>query len=164
MKRLLRTVLIWLVALAIPAQGMAAVAMLHCGPGHHPAQKAGATATLLPEVAHAEHAAHGHVGHRVQGSDAATSAAASADVQGVSAAATAADTAADSASDADPSTQAPNQKCSACAACCAGLALPSAVALLPTLDPVREVTVLSPSWTAGVAVDGLERPPRILRV
>ena len=160
---MLRTVLIWLVALAIPAQGMAAVVMLHCGPGHHPAQKTGVTATLLPAVAHAEHAAHGHVGHRVQGSDAATSAAASADVQGVAAAATAADTPAGSASDADPSTQPPNQKCSACAACCAGLALPSAVALLPTLDPVREVTVLSPAWTAGVAVDGLERPPRILR-
>ena len=160
---MLRTVLIWLVALAVPAQGMAAVAMLHCGPGHHSAQAGGVTAKMLPEEAHAMHSAQGHVGHLVQGSEAATEAAASADVHGVAAAGAAADTAAGSASDADLSTQPPNQKCSACAACCAGLALPSAVALLPTLDPVREVTALSPSWTAGVAVDGLERPPRILR-
>ena len=45
MRQLLRTVLIWLVVLAMPVQGLAAATLLHCGPGQagaqalqHPAQ------------------------------------------------------------------------------------------------------------------------------
>ena len=50
MGQLLRTVLIWFVALAVPAQGMAAATMMHCGPTHHGAQAAQRKAQALPDA------------------------------------------------------------------------------------------------------------------
>lgn len=57
MRVLARLVLVWLIALALPVQGVAGVTMLHCAPSHHPAQAA----------PHHHHAAQGaapaHAGH-----------------------------------------------------------------------------------------------------
>ena len=162
MEQLLRTVLIWLVAFAIPAQGMAAAAMLHCGPHHHDATVA------QPKVhahlgdlglASAVPATHGHVSHAV----------ADADVAGDSVTNSALlDTARTAlvgqSTVATKATGSTYQKCSACASCCAGMALPSAAVMTPAIDPVREVTVLPQSWAANIVIDGPERPPRIPRV
>ena len=161
MVQLLRTVLIWLVAFAIPAQGMAAAAMLHCGPHHHDA-----TAAQTKDHAHlgdlglapAAPATHGHAAHAVADADVADNVgrnsampdAASTALIGKSTAATKA-------------TGSTYQKCSACASCCAGMALPSAAVMTPAIDPVREVTVLPKSWAASIVIDGPERPPRIPR-
>lgn len=161
MVQLLRTVLIWLVAFAIPAQGIAAAAMLHCGPHHHDA-----TAAQTKDHAHlgdlglapAAPATHGHAAHAVADADVADNVGrnsampdtASTALIGKSTAATKA-------------TGSTYQKCSACASCCAGMALPSAAVMTPAIDPVREVTVLPKSWAASIVIDGPERPPRIPR-
>ena len=154
--------MIWLVALAVPAQGMAAVVMIHCGPAHGGVQAAQPNHRALPgpsQVAHGEHAAHGHASHLAPdaGADSDTGqSATSPDGSGIAQA----DKVADPAKDA----KATYQKCSACASCCGGLALPSTVFMVPTIDAAREVTVLSLSEAASVVIDGPERPPRILRV
>ena len=161
MGQLLRTVLIWLVALAVPAQGMAAATMMHCGAGHHLAQAAQAKAQPLPDApqaAHVEHTGHGHTSP-------VASELGSAGESGTNATSPdATDTAqADKAADPVKVAKATSHKCSACASCCAGLALPSTAVMPPATDPAREVTALSPSWAASVVIDGPERPPRILR-
>ena len=162
MGRLFRFVVIWLVALAIPAQGMAAAVMIHCGPAHGGVQAAQPNRLALSglsQVAHAEHAAHGHASHLAPdagaGSDSGHSAT-SPDGSGTAQA----DKVADPAKDA----KATYQKCSACASCCGGLALPSTLFKMPSIDAAHEVTVVSPSEAASVVIDGPERPPRILRV
>lgn len=51
----LRTLLIWLLALALPAQGVMAATMVLCGPNHHERASAVAAAHRLPDAAaHAE--------------------------------------------------------------------------------------------------------------
>ena len=161
MVQLLRTVLIWLVAFAIPAQGMAAAAMLHCRPHHHDAtaaQSKGHAHLGDLGLAPAAPATHGHAAHAVADADVADNVgrnsampdAASTALIGKSTAATKA-------------TGSTYQKCSACASCCAGMALPSAAVMTPAIDPVREVTVLPKSWAASIVIDGPERPPRIPR-
>ena len=162
MVQLLRTVLIWLVAFAIPAQGMAAAAMLHCRPHHHDA-----TAAQTKDHAHLGDlglapATHGHASHAV------VDAVADADVAGNffrnSALPDTASTAlVGKSTAATKATGSTYQKCSACASCCAGMALPSAAVMTPAIDPVREVTVLPQSWAASIVIDGPERPPRIPR-
>lgn len=160
MGQLFRTVLIWLVALAVPAQGMAAVTMLHCGPGHHGAQAAQSSGQTLPDASQAagEHAAHGHASHPHLDTNTVSDTAQNPASPDASAAAQV-----DKTIDPVKVAKAAYQKCSACASCCAGLALPSKAAIPPTIDAAREVTVLSLPEAASVVIDGPERPPRILR-
>ena len=161
MGRLLRTVLIWLVAFAIPAQGMAAAAMLHCGPHHHDASASQPRVHAQPGgsgLVSAAPATHSHASH--PGVDVV----AAGDIAKNSVSPDAADTA--QVSKITVTTKATGstyQKCSACASCCAGLALPSTAVIPPAIDPVREVTVLPRSWAASIVIDGPERPPRIPR-
>lgn len=161
MGKLFKSMFIWLVVVAVPAQGMAAVTMLHCGPSQHVAQAVQRQVQALPDVAQAapgEQAAHGYASHHAPDTSTASETGRnviSADASGV----------AQPGEVTDPvkiakSTQ---QKCSACASCCAGVALPSKAIMPPTLDPAREVTVSSPYWASSVVIDGPERPPRILR-
>ena len=161
MGQLLRTVLIWLVALAIPAQGMAAVAMLHCGPGHPAASAAQPKVQAQPGdlwLAPADSAAHSHASHGAADVDVAG------DTGKYAALPDTADTAqGGKATVASKAAGSAHQKCSACASCCAGLALPSTAVMLQAIDPVREVTVLPRSWAASIVIDGPERPPRISR-
>jgi hypothetical protein len=53
MSRVVKTVVMWLIALAIPAQGMAAVVMPFCSPTHHMDTRV----RLDPHTAHRSHAA-----------------------------------------------------------------------------------------------------------
>jgi len=158
---MLRTIVIWLLALAIPAQGMAMAAMMHCGSAHHSPQAAQGKVQPLPDVAQAalaKHAAHGHVGHLAPDARMANDTgqtAASSDASGSAQP--------DKLTDPVKVASSTYQKCSACASCCAGAALPSMAVMAPTFDPAREVTVFSLSTAADVVVDGPERPPRILR-
>ena len=161
MEQLLRTVLIWLVALAIPAQGMAAAAMLHYCPGHHAASVAQPKVRAQPGdlwLAPADAATHSHARHRAVDVDAAG------DTGKHAASPDTADTAqGGEATFATKAVGSTNQKCSACASCCAGLALPRAAVVPPAIDPVRGVSVLPRSWAASIVIDGPERPPRIPR-
>ena len=142
---LIRTLLIWLLVLAVPAQGAAAATMAFCGPNHH---GAGAT-THATSAPHAEHAQHG--------SDAGSAA------HQHKAAPDEADDSA-SASSVEPAklVHGDKQKCSACASCCSFGAILSTVLAVPA--PAVTPTVFStvvPTVDA-FAADGPERPPRIV--
>ena len=161
MGKMLTSVMIWLVAIAVPAQGIAAATMMHCGVGSHHAQAASNKVEALPHahlVAPVDHAAHQHASHPDPDADTASE-----PVQST--------TSSDASGTARPdkgvgdvkAVKTAAQKCSVCASCCAGLALPSTAVILPSLDPAHEVTVLPPREAASVVVDGPERPPRVLR-
>ncbi|WP_295636963.1 hypothetical protein [uncultured Methylibium sp.] len=141
-----RAVFIWLVMLAIPLQGVAASAMLHCGPGHE---------RQMLQVSATDHH-DGHYGadsesHRPGGIHQPDSTSAAPD--------------AGPADDGQLSVQADRAqlgkfKCSACAQCCASVALLDRMA-----DPIRlEPMSMAPVMMAGdypkVAQTGPERPPR----
>lgn len=136
MRLVVRCLLIWLVALAVPLQGMAAASLRHCMPAHERMQGAG--------TVHAEghsHAAHSH--HHHPGDQAASSGS--------------------TAHDAGPHQAADSfkaGKCSACAACCVALGLPADAVQVPVVPAggfvARLRVAASPSFVPG----GLDRPPR----
>ena len=76
MNRLLQIVLVWAMAFAVPAQGMAAVLMVACGPNHVPSQQAFADRTNH-SAAEAEHpaGAYANAGERSIDQNASTCAA-----------------------------------------------------------------------------------------
>ncbi len=140
---LIRVLLIWLLVLAVPAQGAVAATMALCGPHHH---DGGATAQLQA----AAPAAHAHHGGAALADHEHAPAAAVAD-EDSSAAASAAKVS-------DPS----KHKCSACTSCCSVGAILSSVLAVPA--PVFTPTVFSavvPSVDT-FAADGPDRPPRFV--
>lgn len=134
MYRVFRIALMWLVALAVPLQGVAAATMMACGPSHAPAAQGQAQAdhdaALHAPVEHAHH--HGAVAHHDMG-----------------------------ANDGHAVKTAP-QKCSVCASCCTATMLPTALPSLPTAAVPDFVVPRAPSDVALFLTDGPERPPRIL--
>ena len=146
MNFLIRTLLIWLLVLAVPAQGAAAATMAFCGPDHH---SAGAAAQMH-STGPADHAHHGgtaatkHEHPQI---------AAPADEHSSTSAVSAASA---KVSDAN------KHKCSACASCCSIGAILSSLLAVPA--PVFTPTVFSavvPSVDT-LAADGPDRPPRIV--
>jgi hypothetical protein len=144
MSLLIRTLLIWLLVLAVPAQGAAAATMAFCGPNHH----GDGTPTHSHQGLPAEHShdgggaqsAHEHITAPADGGVSATASPA-APAQAV---------------------HADRQKCSACASCCSGSAILSTVLAVPA--PVLAPTVFTavvPSVDA-FAADGPDRPPRLV--
>jgi hypothetical protein len=140
MSRLIRCLLVWLLALALPLQGVAAASMRHCAPAgdavHGQAAQAGGHGlSSAPHAHQADHgAAHGH----------------------------AAAAAADQAEDA-PATALPEAKCSACAACCAALGLPAVGVKLPSPPGADDVARPAPAGVDSFVANGLDRPPRLPR-
>lgn len=133
-----RYVLVWLLSLAIPAQGVAAATMLHCGPSHHRQAQAAA-------AVHDQHAGHhaASVSHNGAHEHVAT--------------ATAGETTDGASSSLGSSDQG---KCGACANCCSAFAIPVAA---PTLAEVSSPTLRFPPLPLAfepVDIDGLKRPPR----
>ena len=104
MCKLTKTLLVWLLMLAIPMQGFAATTMLFCAPGHH--NTAARISSQLPMFDHQAalpaQTKHQH-GNQVQ-----EDAAAQTDDLSIDHCA------------AEKMTHATDSKCSACAACCAG--------------------------------------------
>lgn len=141
---LIRTFLVWLLVLAVPAQGAAAVTMAFCGPNHH----AGAAVTDAEPVASAEqaHAPSTHGDH-------AQTAAAPED-------------SADTGSSAAPakSGHSGKQKCSACASCCSIGAMLNSVLAVPVPDLTPTVFSVTVPTVDAFAIDGPDRPPRIVLV
>lgn len=136
MPRLLRIVLTWLLALALPAQGYAAQAMLFCGPVH---DRAAASA-----AAGHDHAAHEHGG---MGHDAAPSSGMPDDAQA-------------EASDGKAAGKVSQAKCSACASCCSMAAIASSHALPPADLASFEYALAPFEPYGGRTAGGLERPPK----
>lgn len=143
MDLLIRTLLIWLLVLAIPAQGAAAATMAFCGPKHHGVVAAdqvvaaghvhgGLGATAAHE--HPRAGANGSVADEVD---------VTAGVQAVS----------------------PDQhKCSICGSCCSAGALIGAVPTLHVADVAPTAFSLVAASVDPYAADGPDRPPRNLLV
>lgn len=159
MLKMLRTFLIGLLVLAIPAQGFAAAAMLYCGSD---LQSAGAVvmrhaghAMAIPMAAKAAAADHGvspephthqghdlprHADHALQNADAAD----------VTVQASAAGT---------PDLS-QNVKCSVCATCCSAAAMTSSSMLIFLLPASSVPVLLAPTQVFNFITDGPKRPPR----
>lgn len=142
---LIRTLLIWLLVLTVPAQGVAAATMAFCGPNHH----GGAAATLARQAASAGHSHHGSDAQRAHQHHEAAA-------QAAEAGSASADSHAPS-----PGNQTAKQKCSACASCCSigALLSPALVVPAPDLTPTAFCAVV-PN-VDPFAADGPDRPPRI---
>jgi hypothetical protein len=142
---LIRRLVICLLVLALPAQGLAAATLAFCGPAHH------AAGMSLPGAAAADPGQGHHDSHPGGG-------AGSAHAQH-----------AQHAQQVDPAGHEPaapadagSQKCSACASCCSAGAIPSALPALP--EPVF-ATLVFPAVASRVdpfAASGPDRPPRHL--
>lgn len=133
MKRLLRTLLTWLLLAAVPLQGYAASAMLFCGAAH------------ARTDAVVDHAAHGHAGHAHDQDAVEDTIAAGTDGH--------------QSSSLDPSGLM-HGGCSVCASCCSGAALPAATITAafaqPHASPSQQTEHAAPDQTPA----RLERPPR----
>lgn len=140
MRTSLRSLLIWLMALALPIQAVAAAGMQHCGAAHRLMQ-IGSAAAVAPErhdpVHEAEHHRHGDVGVGVEVSVG--------DPSGEGSSAT---------------VLGDDYTCSACANCCCAVALPAGLVRLPA--PPVEAHAASPPTTNidSFMPGGIERPPR----
>ena len=144
MRLSIRTCLIWLLMLALPAQALAAATMAFCGPSHHAAPSA--WVHQASEPAH-----HGQPAGSAQEAK---------HQQGVDTLAT--DEAADPVAVAAPADEAAMQKCSACASCCSAAALPNPVSLLPAPFAADAVHAALAPAIDPFAVGGPDRPPRML--
>lgn len=143
---LIRTLLVWLLVLAVPAQGAAAATMAFCGPNHH----GGSAATTAQQPGPAEHSNHDGDGQSTPGH------------HEMAALADEADSALASPATASQGSHVVKQKCSACASCCslgAMLSPPLAVPA-PAVTPT-EFSAVVPTVSA-FAADGPDRPPRIV--
>jgi hypothetical protein len=157
MRFLTRTLLAWLLMLAIPVQGFAATAMLLCASGHQSKAHAAAQSN------HAQHqASHGsaHAGHDQAHS---THAGAGASIHAGAGASIHADAGATIHADAGATSHAhaPDKgKCSACASCCVGTALVAA----PFVNPVAPQGNVAIAFTLAVFAsyvpERLDPPPR----
>ena len=143
---MIRTFLVWLLVLAVPAQGAAAATMVFCGPNHH----GGATASSAAAATSAEHADHhgsteGATGHHDMSSQADE----------------------DDAALASPATFSQGKhtvqpKCSACASCCSFGAILSPMPAVPAPAVAPTVFDTVVPTVSAFAADGPDRPPRIV--
>lgn len=144
MGSILRTVLLWAMAIALPVQSMAASAMLVCGPSHERmTQSVGSEAH---EAAHAiahHHAAANPAGHAADAHHAVDTDDTGADAFGTF-------------------TDLGKYKCSACAACCSMLALPAGFALVGEPGLVNAIPGAPAAAAPSYLTEGIERPPRAL--
>jgi hypothetical protein len=145
MKWWVRTLLIWSLVLAVPAQVAAAATMAFCGPNHHGGAVAVSTQQGEPAV-HAHHGgdaseAHEHHQHSPNAEEEVHSSSTS--------------------SSPDPVSHG-KHKCSACASCCSIGAIPSAALAVPKADFSPTVFSAVVPTVDRFAADGPDRPPRIV--
>jgi hypothetical protein len=141
-----RSLLIWLLVLAVPAQGLAAATMALCGLNHSGLGPA-ATLTQAPLSGH---------GHQP---GLATASPAAAQAQGP-AFAHCEEMAADDPSSLPGSDSTSRHSCSVCATCCSVGALPNALLDVPAVAPAVAAFATVLTTAGSVVIDGLERPPR----
>lgn len=147
MRVLIRHLLMWLLALALPWQGAAAAAGLHCT---HARSAIAAPGAGAHHPAHESHGAHAHGAHHQH--------------HGTSAAAAhphltfASSDAPSSAHDA--ATPASHDSCSACAACCPAVAMPVTALRVPGNPNAESAPPAASGVTIVFLTGGPERPPR----
>ena len=138
MSRVVRLTLTWLLATALPLQGLAAATMISCGAGHH-------------DQAHSHVASHSDHG----------------DMVGVLAYSHVEDASLDQHADLDQSHagktslgNAVTHKCSACASCCTSAVVPSQAVSFDAITLTDFIAPLVARTLAAYVTEGLERPPR----
>jgi hypothetical protein len=137
-----RTWLIWLLALAVPAQGAAAATMVFCGPSHQ--------ARVVQGVSAANGEQH-HAGHKAQHSGAQHS--------GLHGDAVASPS--DHHSAPSDLLDADTHKCSACASCCSAAALVGAMDALACPEFAATLFDSVVPHLEKFSAEGPDRPPRI---
>ena len=146
MNRRFQSVLVWLVLLALPLQGLAAATMINCGPNHHRMLAASVAASTESR----DHAMRGHHPHETGAAGDQHANAIGDDEHG--------------ASSVHHLDKLMKFKCSACAACCMGAALPTAALVIASFPPAMTTAVFVPAAHVDFVSDGLDRPPRLLLV
>jgi len=143
MRFLLRSLFVWLMALALPLQGMAAAGMQACGPMHErTGSAASASAAHVPGHEHAQFSHSAHAAHSTDHGDAHPAAA--------------------DLSPEDSELPAAGHQCGACASCCPAVALPSEVAFALASGAGAVVIPAAPARVASFVPPGFERPPRAI--
>ena len=140
MQAWLRFVLVWLIALALPAQGMASATMAHCGPSHERMH-----AALV-----APHHHHAGAGATPQHDDASI-----ADDAGPAAHAQ------HNAAKPGKFTELGKCKCGSCVSCCSAIAL---LTVMPNVPEPEVAPALFAVDVVGVDAAALRRPDRPPRV
>ena len=135
-----RTLLICLLALALPAQGVMAATMVFCGPDHRD-QASAAAAAHDAGVAHDAQHFNSQPDPAAQDSHAG-------------------EAAADETAAPDKFAQSEMQKCSVCAACCSAAAIHSTLLKLPAVEPAAADFAALVPVVEPFASDGPDRPPR----
>jgi hypothetical protein len=134
MGRTWRTVLMWLLVLALPVQAQAAQRMMFCLPAPQQAMVSHEHATGEPPRTMEHHAGHAQDSHDHASHDTST----------------------------NPATDTTHSKCSACASCCGAMAMVSAPLIFSASPPAPAyLTTHQPSYS-GHTPDRLDRPPRPL--
>ena len=149
MLRFLRITLLWLVALAVPAQGYAAVTMFGCGPGHHgmtgmqsQAAPADDDNAAVPQHFH-------HAGFETSGGHHHDDSAQPSHVHVLT--------------HGTPG-KVGKGSCTPCASCCVVAALPAAMLVFEPVALADFFAPLAPRGVAPFLTEGLERPPRFFLV
>lgn len=145
MRLSLRSLLIWLMVLAMPVQAIAAASMQHCGAAHRLMQ-VGSTAAVAPDSHDPVHEAtpHQHADADADtGLDTQTSAGDSS-VEGLNPQQALGD----------------DYTCSACANCCSAVALPSGLVRLPAPSIEAHAAALPATDVVSFMSGGIDRPPR----
>lgn len=158
MRRVIHALLVWVMVIAMPLQGLAATAMGRCGPAHPAGGAAHAHAHAHAAVqAPAQVSRAGHDDHHAPLGDAhhdhATAAAV--DVPHASA-----HPAFERPGEAGDSSHASPHVCSICASCCTAFPLPARFVMLGVSRPAHAVQASPVVPVASPALDGLDRPPR----
>jgi hypothetical protein len=144
MRLLLRALLVWLMVLAVPVQGLAGTAMQHCAMAPQPGTHRSTAEVAPPDHTPAQSAADGAHGHdHGQSHGHAADSSAAVDAEPVSAAAAQGD-----------------HQCSACAACCSALGLPTWAAPLSAPTTASAAALLPRVAVDSFVPAGLDRPPR----
>jgi hypothetical protein len=143
MRIIARLFVMWLIAVALPIQGVAAATMLHCGVAndHRPAAASGMHEHHHSAMhSHADAVVgdlHQHVHHHTSTKTAGADAAAHQHADG-------------------------QTGCSVCASCCGVAALPVMPLVLPAQDLAETAVAVHSLPVAVFLTDGPERPPRTI--
>jgi len=141
MRAWFKLVIVWLIALALPAQGLASATMAHCGPSHERMQATQVGAGHH----HGFDAGVSFHSHGAQTADAADHSPATAH----------------GAYQPDKFSDLGQYKCSSCASCCAGVALPSVMPRVAAPDLTATYCGAAVFAIGAFATDGPDRPPRL---
>ena len=137
----LRLPMLWLLALAIPAQGFAAAAMVHCDQSHQRMHRALAQA----QAQHADNGQHPR-GHSLAATGLGVESAHAVQHLGTHAP--------------DKLTDLGHYKCGACGACCSSVAMPGFALNLPETTPIVQWKLVRFQGHTGFITGGPDRPPR----